>query len=253
MTSASSADPIRLTPGFSQPRPASVSQPISFRRRRYRSSRQASTVRLVLGVARRHPAGRKMSIGAGRGTDAHVRRPPAVDRVRRRGSTRMRSCRRAPPRSVPRRTWPARPQRSPPPTARPGPARRARGSSGGSGHRGWRRSPASCQLSPNAGARSAAARSASTVARTRPRGASVQSSIARGKRPIARIIRRGHVEELGRRGTHAPPQDPRHVGGLGVEPLREALGSAFAQDAVESGRIAHREPDVADFGHSDAV
>ena len=70
---------------------------------------------------------------------------------------------------------------------------------------------------------------------------------------VARIVRLGHVEELGRRGSHAPPQDPRLVGGLGVEPLREALGAAFAQDAVESARIAHRDPDVADFGHRSAV
>ena len=252
MTSASSAEPIRFTPGFSHPRPASVSQPISFRRRRYRSSRHASTSRRA---RRRRRSSRRQEDQhrRGPGTDAHVRRPPAVDRVRRRACGRMRSCRRGRPRSVPRRTWPARPPRSPRSdgsarisSPRPRVIRRQRAP---------RRSsvPASCQLSPSAGARSAAARSASTVARTRPRGGLGPVVDRTREEGVARIIRRGHVEELGRRGAHAPPQDPRLVGRLGVEPLREALGAAFAQDAVESARIAHRDPDVADFGHSDAV
>ena len=113
--------------------------------------------------------------------------------------------------------------------------------------------PASCQLSPSAGARSAAARS--SVDRGEDEAARRLGPVIDRTREEAeaRIVRRGHVEELGRRGSHPPPQDPRHIGRLGVEPLREALGAAFAQDAIESGRIAHRDPDVADLGHSDAV
>src|SRR4029077_1077480 len=52
--------------------------------------------------------------------------------------------------------------------------------------------------------------------------------------------------------ANTPPQDPRLVPPLRVEPLRKELRAALAQDAVQDPLVGHGDADVADLGHGPA-
>ena len=107
------------------------------------------------------------------------------------------------------------------------------------GAQGRRRRQPDASSAPSIGSRSAWARSASAVTRKSARGGSVQSSISRGKSAVPRVVIGRHRRPCCERLAHAPPQEARVLAGLGVEPLRELLGAAFAQDAVEGRLVRH--------------
>ena len=230
--------PTRFAPGFSQPSPARVSQPVSLSQAaRSAGCRQASTASRCAASADAHPAGRKMRVGAGRGPMPHVGRRAVADRVR---ASPARPDAVVPSRATaigPSPNRPGRPPRSPRSMARPGRARCARGHPPAAraeqlvgsgvvpGVADRRRQVGGRAVGVDGGEDEAARRLGPVIDRPR-------EEAERG------VVGRGHVEQLGRRRANAPPQDARLVPGLGIQPLREALGAALAQDAVESRLIA---------------
>ena len=113
-------------------------------------------------------------------------------------------------------------------------------------------SPAGCQSAPMIGSRSCCARSASAVTRKSAPGRIGPVVDLPRKESHPRVVIGRHRPDSPR-FAHPPPQQACLRSRLGVQPLREGLGTALAQDAIQRRLLRHDQADVAHLGHVRSV